>query len=107
MALGVAVALLWGAVAAPVLADQELTLTIRDHRFEPSDLQAAAHTPILLNITNADAAPEEFESTKLNREKLIRGGHTVTIHLPALEPGIYEFFGEFNPKTAAGRLIVK
>lgn len=97
----------WVSAAAPVWADQELALTIRNHQFEPSEVQAAAGTPILLKVINADAAPEEFESTALNREQLVRAGHTITIHLPALKPGTYDFFGEFNPKTATGRLIVK
>jgi hypothetical protein len=104
---GLAAVLLGVLAVMPVWADQELALTIRNHRFEPSDVRATAGAPILLNVTNADTTPEEFESTALNREKLIRGGRTVTIRLPALKPGTYEFFGEFNPKTATGRLIVE
>ncbi len=104
---GVAAVLWWFVAVAPVWADQELALTIRNHQFEPSEVRATAGTPILLKVTNADTAPEEFESTALNREQLIRAGHTITIRLPALKPGTYEFFGEFNPQTATGRLIVK
>jgi plastocyanin len=89
------------------LAVQELTLTIREHRFDPAEVRAPAETPLRLVITNADRTPEEFESYDLNREKLIRPGQTVTIHLPALKPGEYEFFGEFHPETAQGRLIVE
>ena len=95
--------------AATVYAAEELTLTltIRDHHFEPSELKAPAGTKIKLVVTNADRTPEEFESYDLNREKLIRPGQTVTIHLPALKPGSYEFFGEFHPKTAQGLLVVE
>ena len=95
------------ALSAPAWAQQELTLTIRNHRFEPAEVTAAAGSKIVLKVTNADATPEEFESHDLNREKLIRPGQTITIHLPALKPGTYVFFGEFNPKTAQGRLVVK
>ena len=99
---------LWGMVGAgPARADQELTLTIRNHQFDPSEVRAKAGEKIVLTVTNADAAPEEFESSDLNREQLIRPGHTVTIRLPALKPGRYEFYGEFNPNTATGRLIVE
>ncbi|MBI3621960.1 MAG: cupredoxin domain-containing protein [Nitrospirae bacterium] len=105
---GGAVAICVGmAAAAPVWADQELALTIRGHRFEPTEVRAKAGSPIVLKVTNADATPEEFESTALNREKLVRGGGTITIRLPALKPGVYEFFGEFNPKTATGRLVIE
>lgn len=107
MVSGVAAVCVAVVALAPVWADQELVLTIRNHRFEPPEIRAAAGDPILLKVTNADATPEEFESASLNREKLIRGGGTVTIRLPALKPGSYEFFGEFNPKTATGLLIVE
>ena len=96
---------LWG--ARPVRADQELVLTIRNHEFDPREVRAKAGEKIVLTVLNADAAPEEFESSDLNREQLIRPGHTVTIRLPALKPGRYEFYGEFNPKTATGLLIVE
>jgi Cupredoxin-like domain len=92
---------------AEARADQELTVIIKNHRFEPSELRARTGEKILLKVTNEDAAPEEFESSTLNREQLIRPKHTVTIHLPALKPGRYDFYGEFNPKTATGQLIIE
>ncbi len=101
-------AVMFLASSAPVWAEQELALTIRNHQFEPAELTATAGSKIVLKVTNADTTPEEFESHELNREKLIRPGQTVTIHLsPELKPGTYIFFGEFNPKTAQGRLVIK
>jgi len=100
-------ALFWWSGVWPARADQELILTIRNHQFDPSEVRAKTGEKIVLTVTNADAAPEEFESSDLNREQLIRPGHTVTIRLPALKPGRYEFSGEFNPKTAIGHLIVE
>ena len=106
-ATGFVVVLCVAASAATAWAEQELTVTIRNHQFEPAEITAAAGTKILLAVTNADPTPEEFDSSDLNREKLIRPGQTVTIYLPALKPGSYAFFGEFNLKTAKGRLIVE
>jgi plastocyanin len=94
-------------VPAEAWADQELAVTIKDHRFDPPEVRAKAGEKILLKVTNEDDAPEEFESSALNREQLIRPKHTVTIHLPALQPGQYDFYGEFNPKTAMGQLIIE
>ena len=88
-------------------AAEEYVITIRNHQFEPAELTVPAGTKIHLIVTNADKTPEEFESEDFNREKMIRPGQTVTIRVPALKPGTYEFFGEFHPKTALGRLIVK
>ena len=97
------------AAAAPVRADgpAEFTLTIKDHKFEPAELTVPAGQKIKLKVVNADPTPEEFESHELNREKVIPGGATATIFVGPLKPGTYPFFGEFNPKTAQGKLIAK
>ena len=103
--------LLWSALAVPSLAVAaempEFTLTIKDHAFSPSELTIPAGQKVRIKVTNADATPEEFESHELNREKVIPGGATATIFVGPLKPGTYPFFGEFNPKTAQGKLIVK
>src|SRR5690348_6477406 len=85
----------------------EFVLTIKDHTFSPSEITIPAGQKVKIKVTNADATPEEFESHELNREKVIPGGATATIFVGPLKPGTYPFFGEFNPKTAQGKLIVK
>ncbi len=88
-------------------ADDEIKVTLKDHRFSPAEIRVPAGARAKLSITNQDATVEEFESHTLNREKLIRPGQTVMIPLPALAPGRYDFFGEFNPETAKGQIIVE
>lgn len=85
----------------------EFVLTIREHRFEPTELKIPAGTKVKLRVTNADATPEEFESHELNREKIIPGGSEAVIWVGPLQPGRYPFFGEFNMDTAQGALIVE
>lgn len=85
----------------------ELSFEIRNHRFVPEEMVATSGEKIRLSIYNRDTTPEEFESYELNREKVVSGNSSIRIFLPALEPGIYPFFGEFHPETAQGRLIVK
>ncbi len=82
------------------------TLRIKDHLFIPAELLVPANTRFRLRIVNEDATAEEFESASLNREKVIMGRSEGIIHLGPLAPGEYSFFGEFNPRTALGRLIV-
>ena len=96
------------AIAAPVAA-QELsyTLTIKDHKFQPSELEIPAGQKIVLTVKNEDNTPEEFESTELRREKVVPGGEQVIVYIGPLKPGRYEFFGDFNPKTARGHIIAK
>ena len=88
-------------------ADEERALTIKGHVFSPQEITVKAQTKIKLIVTNEDSAAEEFESPSLNREKLIRAGQSVTILLPPLKPGRYEFFGEFHPETARGVVIAE
>ena len=94
---------------SPILAgpEAEVRLTLKNHRFVPAEVRIAQNTRVRLVVTNTDSTVEEFESPALNREKLIPPGQTVTIFLRPLKPGVYDFFGEFNPKTATGRLIVE
>lgn len=85
----------------------EVELRIQNHLFDPAELVVPAETKVRVRIHNLDATPEEFESWELNREKVILGGESTVIFVGPLPPGEYPFFGEFNPKTAQGKLIVR
>lgn len=84
-----------------------ITIRISNHIFLPAEIHVPANTKIKLFIINEDNTAEEFESGRLNREKVIPGNHKTTIFIGPLAPGEYSFFGEFNPKTAQGVLIAK
>src|SRR5215831_9003043 len=94
---------------APSIVAQEATytLTIKDHRFQPDEIEIPAGQKIALIIKNNDQTPEEFESTELRREKVVPGGEQITVYIGPLKPGRYEFFGDFNPSTARGHIVVK
>ena len=87
--------------------DPEFRLTIRNHRFEPATLEVPANTKVKLLIENADPTPEEFESYPLNREKVIPARSTGIVYIGPLRPGTYPFFGDFNQKTAQGRIVAR
>jgi plastocyanin len=96
------------ALAGPVVAaDPEFTLVIKNHRFEPTELKVPAGQKIKLVVHNQDTTAEEFESHSLQREKVIPAGAKATIFVGPLKPGRYEFFGEYNEKTAKGAIIVE
>ncbi|MDH4133332.1 MAG: cupredoxin domain-containing protein [Gammaproteobacteria bacterium] len=82
-------------------------LVIKNHRFEPNSLTVPAGQKFRLVVENQDPTPEEFESHTLNREKIVPGNGRITLNLGPLDAGSYSFFGEFNPKTATGKLIVR
>lgn len=83
------------------------TLVIKDHQFQPTEIEVPAEQKIALLVKNNDTTPEEFESTELRREKVVAGGDQITVYIGPLRPGKYEFFGDFNPTTARGHIIAK
>ena len=93
----------------PVRADEQLSLilTIKDHRFEPAELNVPAGRPFVIRIKNLDPAVEEFESAALKIEKIIAGGSEGTVRIRGLDRGRYEFTGEFHAETAKGILIAE
>ncbi len=86
---------------------EEFHIEIRNHLFYPAEIQVPSNTKIKLRITNLDETPEEFDSFDLNREKVIFPKRTATIFIGPLPPGEYTFFGEYNPNSATGKVIVK
>ncbi len=95
-------------VAAAAYAEvPKYEITIKDHKFTPDVVEIPADTKVKLIVKNEDTTPEEFESHDFKREKIIPGGKTATILVEPLKPGEYKFFGEFNEKTAQGKLVVK
>ncbi|HLG87917.1 MAG TPA: cupredoxin domain-containing protein [Alphaproteobacteria bacterium] len=91
----------------PARAEGDFTLTIKDHRYAPEELTIPANTKVKLIVKNLDATPEEFESFDLNREKVVAPGSVIEVYVGPLDPGKYEFFGDFHQDTARGHLLVK
>lgn len=94
--------------ALPAAAETPMfEILIKDHKFEPAEVVIPANTKVKLLVKNLDPTPEEFESFDFNREKIIPGGGQAVIFVGPLEPGRYNFFGEFNMETAQGYLVVE
>lgn len=85
----------------------EYHLQLKDHLFFPSQITIPANQKVKLVINNLDNTPEEFDSFSLNREKVIFANSKATIFIGPLKPGEYNFFGEYNPNTATGTVIVE
>ena len=102
LSLAIAVAL-----AQPVLADDGPSLTIKGKAFQPNELTVPAGQKITLTVKNLNPTPSEFESSDLNREKVVTGGSTITVFIGPLRPGSYEFFDDFSADTPHGHIIAK
>ena len=88
-------------------AEPEASLAIKNNRFEPTEIRVAANQRIRLTVHNQDDTPEEFESHKLNREKVIAPGAKAVIFIGPLKPGRYEFWGDYHAATAKGVVVAE
>jgi hypothetical protein len=93
-------------VSAFVEASTVITIELKNHIFEPNVIKVPENTKIKLVIKNRDTSPEEFDSFDLNREKVIFANSQATLYIGPLAKGVYNFFGEFHPNTAIGKVIV-
>jgi hypothetical protein len=82
-----------------------LSLTIKDHVFEPAEVHAPAGRPIAVLVKNLGAIASEFESGALHVEKVIPAGGEAVVHVRPLDPGRYNFFDDFHHQTQ-GFLVV-
>jgi Cupredoxin-like domain len=104
----VLLSLVAAAAFVPVeLRAQDFTITIKNHRFTPSELKVPANKRIQLTVVNDDPTPEEFESKEMKVEKVIPGKSKGVARIGPLAPGRYPFFGEFNEATAKGTVIAE
>jgi hypothetical protein len=88
-------------------ADNVASLTLKDHKFSPTEIHVKANTPKTVSLTNNDAESEEFDSTSLKIEKVVAGHTTGTMRWRPLAPGRYPFMGEFHSETAQGVAIAE
>jgi plastocyanin domain-containing protein len=86
---------------------QDVTLTIKDHRFTPAEIKVPANKRVTITVVNNDPTPEEFESHEMKVEKVIPGKSKGTVRIGPLKPGRYPFVGEFHEDTAKGTVIAE
>ncbi len=84
-----------------------VSLTLQNHHFSPAEVTIPADTRMRFVVKNLDATPAEFESDDFKAEKAIPAGQEITVLIPPLKPGTYEFHDEFNEEPSKSRLIVK
>jgi hypothetical protein len=93
--------------APATLYAQEITITIKDHKFTPTEIKVPANKRIEITVINDDATPEEFESKPMKVEKVIAGKSKGVVRIAPLKPGRYPFVGEYHESTAKGVLIAE
>jgi hypothetical protein len=100
VALGLALA---GAARAEDLATYAITL--KNHRFTPTEIHVPTGKPFLVLVTNADNAPDEFEMLLPALEKVLMPGEQGLMRIKPLGPGRFPFFGESDPDSEQGAIV--
>jgi len=105
----VAMAVLALLPAEPALAQQpvDITISVKNNKFDPAEIQAPANTPVRLTVKNLDPKPMEFESKTLRVEKIVSGNGEATFNIRGQKAGRYEFYDDFHEDTTRGTLVVK
>lgn len=85
----------------------DITTTIKDHVFSPSEIKVPANQRVAITVVNDDATPEEFESHPMKIEKVIPGKSKGVVRIGPLKPGRYLFVGEYHKSTAKGVVIAE
>lgn len=91
---------------AQALAADSITLTLKNHRFEPSAVTAPAGVRLEIEVRNEDSTPAEFESSDLRVEKIVAPSSRITVRVGPLKPRVYKFFDEYHSDSAQGTLTV-
>jgi hypothetical protein len=97
-------------IGAPLAHAQDattLSIALKGHRFVPAELTAPADKPLVIEVSNQDPTPSEFESKSLRVEKVVAGGAKISVQIRALAPGRYRFFDDYHEDTTEGFLVVK
>jgi hypothetical protein len=94
-------------LASAARADDTVTLsiTIKDHKFDPPELHAPPGKPIAIHVKNLDTIVSEFESSDLHFEKIVPVGAEGVVFVRPQQPGRYGFFDDFHRDTQ-GILVV-
>jgi hypothetical protein len=92
-----------GAARAEDLATYSLTL--KNHRFAPTEIHVPTGKPFFIVVTNQDDTADEFEMSNPAIEKVIPPGDQGKVRMRPLGPGRFVFFGDFHRDTAQGVIV--
>ena len=86
---------------------RRVSVTLKDHKFSPAEPTAPAGKPIIIDVSNLDSTPSEFESKTLRVEKVVPAAGRSLSRSARWRPGRYRFFDDYHEDTTEGFLVVK
>ncbi|HEY2485865.1 MAG TPA: cupredoxin domain-containing protein [Candidatus Binataceae bacterium] len=88
-------------------AQEEQEIRFENHKFTPQTLTVPSGQKLTIKVVNDSKETIEFESFKLNREKVVTPGETITVRLPELSAGAYDFYDDFHQDVPEGSIVAK
>ena len=85
----------------------EYVITLKNKKFSPNDLSIPAGHKVKVTVKNQDKFPAEFESSDLNREKLLPARRAVTLYIGPLDIGYYKYCDDFHCDRTKGLITSK
>ncbi len=92
-----------GAASAEDL--QTYSITLKNHRFTPTEIHVPTGKPFFVSVKNLDDTAEEFEMHNPAIEKVIPPGQEGKVRIRPLGPGRFAFFGDYHQDTAQGAIV--
>ena len=86
---------------------EEYVITLKGNQFSPKELIIPSGRKIKITVKNLDATPAEFESSDLNREKVVAANGDVIVFIGPLDAGRYGYFDDFHRDTTTGMIIAR
>jgi plastocyanin len=77
-----------------------ISLTIKNHQFDPAETHAPAGKQIIFHVKNQN------ESSDLHFEKIVPAGTEAVVYVHPLKPGRYNYYDDFHHATQ-GYLVVQ
>ncbi len=85
----------------------DYTITLQGNQFSPKELAIPAGQKVKITVKNLDTTPAEFESSDLNREKVVSGNNEIIVYIGPLDAGDYRYFDDFHRDTTTGTITAK
>lgn len=86
---------------------EDYVITLKDHQFAPQELTVPAGQKVKIIVRNQDATFAEFESSDLNREKVVAGNSEIFMYIGPLDAGRYGYFDDYHRTTTTGVIVAK
>jgi hypothetical protein len=75
------------------------TIVIKNHQFDPYQLNVPAGRKLQIMVDNQDPTAEEFESFDLDREQVVESNKKSIVYIGPLRSGTYKYWADYHQNS--------